>query len=127
MRHAIALCLLLGACASTPITMRVAGDWRALSIRGAAPSAPAPTLRFADGQVSGDAGCNRFSGSYQLSPTGIMIGPLVSTRRACLDEARTAQEARYLDALQHARTVVLSGGRMVLDGAGGELILENAS
>jgi heat shock protein HslJ len=46
---------------------------------------------------------------------------------ACADEARTAQETRYLDALQHARTVVLSGGRLVLDGAGGELIFEGAS
>jgi heat shock protein HslJ len=127
MRYAIAICLMLGACASTPVTMRVAGDWRALRVRGAPPSAPAPTVRFADGQVSGDAGCNRFSGSYSQSATGITVGPLVSTRRACADEARTAQETRYLDALQHARTVVLSGGRLVLDGAGGELIFEGAS
>jgi heat shock protein HslJ len=123
MRCAIALCLLLGACATRAQPTTVSGDWQVLRIAGDTPNAPAPTVRFADGQVSGDAGCNRFSGPYHLSPTGITIGPLASTKRACLDAARGAQEVRFLDALQHARTLVLSGGRLMLDGAGGELAL----
>lgn len=44
-----------------------------------------PSLQFdiADGRVSGNAGCNRYNGSYELKGTSIKVGPLMTTRMAC--------------------------------------------
>jgi heat shock protein HslJ len=66
--------------------------------------APEPpiTAAFADGQVSGSAGCNSYSGS--VSSEGgqtLSFGPLVSTMMACPDPIMD-QELAYLGALQGA-------------------------
>lgn len=43
------------------------------------------TIAFdAEGGFSGNGGCNRFHGSYELAE-GISFGPVASTRRACAD------------------------------------------
>ena len=60
------------------------------------------TAAFADGQVSGSAGCNSYSGSV-TSEGGqtLSFGPLVSTMMACPDPIMD-QELAYLGALQGA-------------------------
>jgi heat shock protein HslJ len=47
------------------------------------------TLQFdaSQGRVSGNGGCNNFSGGYQWSGKSLKMGPLASTRRACVDDA----------------------------------------
>jgi heat shock protein HslJ len=56
------------------------------------------------GTVSGEGGCNAFNGPAVVDGESIAIGPLVSTRMACADEAATAQEAAYFAALEAATT-----------------------
>lgn len=52
------------------------------------------TLRFdGKGKVSGEAHCNRFSGSYSLTEEGLTIGSLGVTRRACLGTAMQDERA----------------------------------
>lgn len=69
-----------------------------------------PTLSFAAGEAraSGNGGCNQFGGPYTQQGASLRFGPLVSTRRACVDEAANAQETAYLRALEsvtrHAAT-----------------------
>ena len=47
------------------------------------------TMYFdADGQVSGNGGCNQYSGGYSVDGSNISVGPLRSTMMACPDEAR---------------------------------------
>lgn len=78
------------------------------------------TLGFEVDSLSGKA-CNTFRGSYTLDGDAIEIGPLMSTRMACLNEALTAQEALVLELLQAATTASLSHGVLVLtaeDGRG---------
>lgn len=59
----------------------------------------------ADGSVSGNAGCNDFSGSYKVNGSSISIGPLASTMKMCSDPTGVMdQEAQYLAALQSAAT-----------------------
>src|SRR5262245_19777041 len=53
----------------------------------------------ADGRVSGNTGCNRFSGSATMDGSAISFSPLASTRRGC-EEALMAQETAMLNALQ---------------------------
>jgi len=70
-------------CAGDPETL-LAGDWAGLTLNGAAIAAGITvSLAFADGQVSGQSGCNRFSGGYALSGEGLTFTPLAATRMAC--------------------------------------------
>lgn len=62
-------------------------------------------LHFADGQVTGNSGCNRLTGSYQAGeaagdgPLAISFGPLAMTKMACPEE-RMAQEQAFTALLQ---------------------------
>lgn len=72
------------------------------------------TATFDAGQISGNSGCNQYSGPYEVDDTKITIGPLASTLRACADPAVDQQEREYLAALELARTFSLDGGGLTL-------------
>ena len=56
-------------------------------------------LQFkADGVVSGVGGCNRFSGTYEVSEATLRFGPLASTRMACAETVMRGEQA-FLEAL----------------------------
>lgn len=60
-----------------------------------------------DGQLSGHAGCNRYSGAYAAdASTGrIKAGPFMTTRMHCAEPAgRMEQEAQFLQALERGET-----------------------
>ena len=57
----------------------------------------------ADGQVSGNGGCNQYSGGYSVDGNNISIGPLRSTMMACPDQAVGTQESQFLAALDMVR------------------------
>ncbi len=60
---------------------------------------PPPFLRFDDDrQLSGNAGCNNFTGSYENKDGRLVIGPLAITRMLCRGEANE-QERRFMAAL----------------------------
>jgi len=68
-----------------------------------------------DGNLSGNAGCNTYSGAYKLNGDQITVGPLVSTMMACSEPAGVMeQEAQYLAALQSAATYQIEGNVMQL-------------
>jgi heat shock protein HslJ len=78
-----------------------------------------------EGQVSGNGGCNQYSGGYSLDGSNISIGPLRSTMMACPDEAVGTQESQFLAALDAAETWSLSGPQLEIRGDG-DAILVNA-
>ena len=66
------------------------------------------TLEFDEaGRASGKGSCNRYSGPVTLSGDRISFGPLISTKMACVEEALTAQEGRFLEALGRAERYVV--------------------
>lgn len=73
------------------------------------------------GMVHGSGGCNNFSGSYAWSGKSLKVGPLASTRRACLDEPTGRQEMAMLKALEATRTWRVEGKTLVLSGEQGQL------
>jgi heat shock protein HslJ len=79
------------------------------------------TMNFAaDGTVSGNAGCNTFTGTYETSGTTLTVGPLASTRMACAEPAGVMeQETQFLTALQNAATYELSNNTLTIRDAGG--------
>ncbi|MBG6235612.1 heat shock protein HslJ [Pedobacter sp. CAN_A7] len=44
---------------------------------------PAMEIRLNDKRVAGNAGCNRFSGSFGVDGEEVVFGPLMSTKMAC--------------------------------------------
>jgi heat shock protein HslJ len=81
------------------------------------------TLAFAAGRVSGSTGCNQFRGTVREgeSATSLVIGPLITTRKAC-PEPLMAQEHAFLEKLGQAGVFQFLFGHLVLSGANEALV-----
>ena len=121
MRLGLALAVIaLGA--SVPAQAQGGGDplagtsWRLVELNGQPVIGTEPlTLNFGtDGRVSGYGGCNQFSGEYRQNGASLRIGPLLSTRRACLEPALNTQETAYFQALESTTRYSIEGGQLVL-------------
>ena len=78
-----------------------------------------------DGTLSGNGGCNQYSGSYAATGAQITIGPLASTRMFCNDPAGVSdQEAQYLAALGTAATYQIEGTVLELRTQDGALAVQ---
>lgn len=101
-RSLIIAVLALGAC-TTVQTRQIDGvEWRAVDINGVPAAEGGPvTLRLDAGQASGNAGCNRYNGGYQLQRPDqrIRFSAITSTRMACAP-ALMDQERRYVAILE---------------------------
>ena len=98
------------------------GEW----ILGDALPGTSITLAFGQGQFSGFAGCNSYSGSYSASDNGdgtysISASGVVSTGAMCSEEVM-AQEAAYLAALQTVSLASIQGNVLQLSHANGTLV-----
>jgi heat shock protein HslJ len=95
-------------------------SWTVISIAGQ-PVAPdaRPTMTFdPGGTVSGNGGCNQYTGSFRTEGDRIAVGQVSSTLMGCEGE-RGRQEAAFLSALQGAGTWRLAEeGNLVIAGAG---------
>jgi heat shock protein HslJ len=74
------------------------------------------TARFGtDGQVTGNAGCNRYFASYRQQDGHLEVGMAGATRMFCADPPGLMdQEGHFLEALRSGTTIVLSGDRLEL-------------
>jgi hypothetical protein len=83
------------------------------------------TALFANGQVSGSAGCNTYQGTYRSTRAAgentIEFGPLATTRMMC-DEPLMEQEALYLAALEAATEYTIEGFALSIEYPGGDLL-----
>ncbi len=131
-----ALCILIvSACASpTPAAPALANTkWNLLSLaQSGATQTPVTgmqvTLEFSnDGHVSGNSGCNLYSGAYQTQGEILKIGELVMTERACADENAMNFETVYLTALQNAQLYEKRADRLTITFANGSGKLTYAS
>lgn len=105
----LSLCIALATgCAASPASRAPVADlsgtrWTVVAVDGSAPQRGEEPLSVefgVDGRVSGNSGCNRYSGPYIRDADTLRIGELLSTRRACADNARQRLEARVLAILQ---------------------------
>lgn len=73
-----------------------------------------------DGSISGSAGCNNYSGTYEVDGENISFGPLVANERFCGEpEGTMEQEHEYLAALQTVATWNIDGDLLDLRTAEG--------
>jgi heat shock protein HslJ len=121
--------LLLSACASQPDPVSLPGSsWKLVSYGPAGNQTPAAagvatSLVFGtDGQVSGNLGCNSFSGSYEVKDGNLAFGPLASTLMACPD-AQMTQEGSAYQVLTGSVRFELTGTALTIHDASGEISL----
>ena len=75
-----------------------------------------------EGTLSGNAGCNSYSGTPEFDGDVIAVGPMAMTRMAC-SPAVNEQERRFLDALGETKSYRIEDERLYfLDGQGETLI-----
>jgi uncharacterized lipoprotein YbaY len=86
---------------------------------------PANFLFGRDGRVSGNASCNQFTGTYEVSGDNLTIGPLATTRRACVG-ALDEQEKRFLLAVASVAKWSIEQGLLVLSDARGQRLFRAA-
>jgi heat shock protein HslJ len=102
--------------------------WQATTFAGQSPlTEHAITFEFdTEGNIAGDASCNRFGGSCQIEGDKIKVGRLRSTRRACEPDVME-QEYKFLALLAAAATWSLDGDKLVLTNPDGEIRAERQS
>jgi len=88
---------------------------------GGDPFAARATITFpGPGKVLGEAPCNRWSGAQTLDYPLVKIGPILSTKRTCGEQA---EETAFFTALERMKRVEATGAIVILsDGAGAEMV-----
>ncbi len=69
------------------------------------------------GRVSGFGGCNQYNGPYTLVGDSLTIGPVVSTKMACVESMDL--ESRFLNTLPALTHWQVTDSTLTLSGAGG--------
>ncbi len=67
----------------------------------------------ADGQVSGNLGCNGFSGNYAVKDDKLVFGPLASTLMACSESLMT-QEGTAFQVLTGTVKFIVEGDSLTI-------------
>jgi heat shock protein HslJ len=119
--------LVLAACGGTGTTSADPLDGTAWELTAYGTSEPIPgttiTATFEEGQMRGSAGCNTYSGSYQVDGEFINVGQLAMTEMACLQpEGVMDQELMYLEFLRGARIFELGDGGLRIFRSDGEAL-----
>lgn len=115
---------------SEAATLPLAGAWLAEDIAGGGVIDNLQTTLeiAADGKVSGNGGCNRFSGSASIDGDKISFGDLASTMMACT-EAAMDQEMKFHAALAAAHTFRIDAEqrKLFLSDAAGKVVAQFSS
>ena len=99
--------------------------WRAVSVGDQAIADDSGVfIQFeVDGSVNGNSGCNSFFGSLEKSGSGIGMGQLGSTRKACPGPAMSL-EATFLEAIAQTKDIKSGRGKMRLLNGDGDILAE---
>lgn len=86
------------------------------------------TATWAEGQVTGRAGCNSYFGGYELDGERLTVDAIGATEMFCAaPEGVMEQEQAYLKALGRAAGYRIQEDRLTVLGEGGERLLEFVS
>ncbi|MGD8456566.1 MAG: META domain-containing protein [Anaerolineales bacterium] len=118
-----ALVVLLGACSGGGGGSLNDTDWVLMILNEQVPLGSF-TLSFADGQVSGKAGCNSYFGDYEQSGETISIPMIGITEMYCMDpEGIMDQESLYVGILSRANTLTTNETQLLLQADDGAFLL----
>jgi heat shock protein HslJ len=77
-----------------------------------------------EGTVEGSAGCNSYSGSYEVKNSQLSIpGPIAATEMYCMEpEGVMEQERQYLEILQATKSYFVEDGELQIN-CGGQVLV----
>jgi heat shock protein HslJ len=97
----------------------ILSEWRHAGVTSR-PNEKVPTLTIQGDRMSGFAGCNRYSGTISTLPK-LKVGPLATTRMACLGDEAQRNESAVLAMFEGAKRFKLKQpNRLEFSGAKGE-------
>lgn len=100
-------------------------SWRIIALNGGPPASQrAMELRFADGRISGTAGCNAFGGRYRVQGDHLIVGALISTKMACVGPGMASERAVFA-ILARPATLRWQNETVVLGNVAGSLALRH--
>ncbi|MEO6102201.1 MAG: META domain-containing protein, partial [Pseudoxanthomonas sp.] len=79
-------------------------------------------LDFSEGRASISNTCNGMGGSYTVQGAQLAFGPMVSTKRACVDRKLLALDQEAGKRLQGSMTFVETGDTLTLTSAAGDVL-----
>ena len=74
------------------------------------------------GQITGNAGCNNYFGSYEFRETGMVFSMVGSTKMAC-EEPANSIEVSYLDTLNQVASAARAENRLAFRDADGRTLI----
>lgn len=103
-------------------------NWTFVSIDGVAVAKDRPTsLQFDGNRLSGNAGCNRFSGGYSVSDRTLKAGPLMATEMGCPGAGMTQEQAFFKMMAAPVKLTFADDGTLILaSGEGRTVVLRRA-
>lgn len=117
------------AAAAEVITPLEETEWHLVSIRGeeielSEESRGTPYIAFSaeESRVTGNAGCNQFTGSFELGEAGgLSFGNIAATKMMCAD---MSVEDRFMGVFEQTAGYTISGDRLILMSRTGENLAE---
>lgn len=94
----------LHGCGGDPARLLQGADWVVEDINGGGiiDNSRVELIFLSNDRMAGQASCNNFSASYELTGEALEVAEAISTRKACAP-ALMEQEQRFLDTLQRVR------------------------
>ena len=89
------------------------------------PDAPI-NIDFTQQGVTGNSGCNQYSGTFIYNNNTLTFSPLISTQKACAEPIMT-QEGAYLKALQTATGYQIANGQLQINYPEGVLVFKSGA
>ncbi|QMW22620.1 META domain-containing protein [Sandaracinobacteroides saxicola] len=114
--------------APAPVSASLAGsEWQVETLAGAPVGTARVTMAFTADRVAGSSGCNRYTGGWSGSGSGIKFGMMAGTRMACMDEALSRLEADFLKFLGDASSWRIDNGVLTVKTADGRALTARAA
>jgi heat shock protein HslJ len=121
--------LILTACSST--SADITGDWKLVSYGDAGNPTPAipnvdAFIKFEDGQMNGNVGCNGFGGEYKLSGDQITFSGIMSTMMYCEETSMQEQGVLSIFSDNTKLPIQLNGNTLTITSADGASVINLA-
>lgn len=109
----------------------IAGDWKLVSYGDTSNLTPAlpgvdTSIKFVNGQVSGNVGCNSFGGTYELGNAEITFSGIMSTLMYCEETSMQEQGVLGVFSDNVALQIQLNGDALTITSIDGASVVNLA-
>jgi heat shock protein HslJ len=123
--------VVLALTACSPVKPDLSGEWKLVSYGDSSSPTPAlpdvdTTIKFEDGQMSGNVGCNGFGGTYELGGDQITFSGIMSTLMYCEESMMQEQGVLGVFSDSVALQIQLNGDTLIITSADGSSVVNLA-